>query len=123
METLTVKMLDVRKQMQTAFLDLDKQGRPFHKFTLGTLCWTAGVNDSMAESVKFAAFVFASLQRHCNCDWGDLCDSDKHLNDQALSLKNPGRLFSKYILEETTPIYIITEWDRSVTTILFPEEY
>lgn len=121
MNTLTVKMLDTRKQMQTALIDLDKQGKPFHHFALGTLCWTAGVNNSMAESEKFSAFVFASLQRHCACDWGDLCQEDKHLNDQALKTK--GRLFSKYVLEETTPIYIITEWDRSVTTILFPEEY
>ena len=60
------------------------------------------------------------LSRHANGDWGDLDDEDKAANDQAL--KDGDRLLSAY----ETPggkVWIITEWDRSVTTILLPSEY
>lgn len=110
--------------IQVAVNDLDKQGRPFRRFSLGTFCWTAGVNDKMAEDAAFSHFVLASVKRHLSEDWGDLCAEDKALNACALRFpSSQGRLFSKYIFNPETSIYIITEWDRSVTTILFPDEY
>lgn len=91
-------------------------------FETGKVLMTRGVNDMVADNTKFAKFMMNSLKRHCNGDWGDLCDDDKGANDFALR-NGDDRLFSKYDFDDETSIYIITEWDRSATTILFPEEY
>lgn len=61
------------------------------------------------------------LQRHAACDWGNLEKEDKKLNDEAV--KNGGRILSAYLLKDKTKLWIITEADRSSTTILLPEEY
>jgi hypothetical protein len=61
------------------------------------------------------------IRRHLTGDWGDLDRHDKRLNEVALT--NGGRLFSAYHLADGTKIYIITEADRSATTILLPEDY
>ena len=90
------------------------------KFSLGKLVWTRGINDRVAADTLFAKFVMESLKRHSNCDWGDLSDEDKREND--FSLDNHLRLFSAYQQDEWK-IWIITEADRSATTVLFPEEY
>lgn len=91
-------------------------------FDMGQVVMTGGVNDLMVINSKFAEFVYNSLRRFTLNDWGDLCAEDKELNDLALSEDEPGRLFARY----NSPggdIYIITEWDRLYTTILFPDEY
>ena len=90
------------------------------KFALGKTVWTRGVNDLVAVDSSFAKFVTDSLTRHSNGDWGDLSDEDKREND--LSLDKGLRLFSSY-KQGKFKIWIITESDRSATTILFPEEY
>lgn len=61
------------------------------------------------------------LSRHFRGDWGDLCQEDKTENE--LSLKYGYRLMSSYPVSETEKLWIITEADRSVTTLLLPEEY
>ena len=61
------------------------------------------------------------LIRHPNGDWGDVCKEDWKSNDEAL--KNGLRLLSEYKLPDDRRIWIITEWDRSATTLLFPEDY
>lgn len=61
------------------------------------------------------------LDRHLSGDWGDLDGEDKKAN--KLALKEGLRLLSAYTLSSGTKIWIITEADRSVTTILLPEEY
>lgn len=91
------------------------------KFNIGQAIITCGVNEMLMESKPFAQFIAKSFVRHCNGDWGDLCDEDKAENEYAL--RNGERLLSKYNYNDDVSIYIITEWDRSVTTILFPEEY
>lgn len=91
------------------------------KFPMGKAVMTRGVNDEIAGSTPFSKFVLKSLKRHAQCDWGNLGREDAASNDSAL--KNGGRLFSSYIEEGLKKIWIITEWDRSVTTILFPDEY
>lgn len=60
-------------------------------------------------------------QRHLSGDWGDICEEDKEQNDEALKLGN--RVLSSYNLPEGGKVWVITEWDRSVTTILLPGEY
>lgn len=64
------------------------------------------------------------LMRHVLGDWGDMCQSDKAQNNRAVK-QGEGRIFSAYTLQESPKIavWVITESDRSCTTILLPEEY
>lgn len=84
------------------------------RFALGKVLVTPGVIALDLELVRY-------LHRHHCGDWGDeLCDEDKQSNEEAL--EHGFRLLSRY----STPggsIYIITEANRQVTTILLPEEY
>ena len=61
------------------------------------------------------------LSRHELGDWGDLDDEDRQANDQAL--KDGSRLLSAYQIHDDLKVWVITEWDRSATTILLPEDY
>lgn len=92
------------------------------KFPLGQTVMTRGIADRVAVDAKFAEFTMQSLKRHTNGDWGDLCEGDKKENELALKQGNL-RLFSAYQHPTLPKIWIITEADRSATTILFPEEY
>lgn len=91
------------------------------KFNSGRLVVTRGVKDLIATNEKFATHVQLSLKRHLAGDWGEVCDEDRVANE--LALQRGERLFSVYQKEGLPKIWIITEWDRSVTTTLFPEEY
>lgn len=64
--------------------------------------------------------VLSALQRHASGDWGDLCPEDMQSNSDAL--QHGGRLFSAYG-SGAHRFWIITESDRSVTTVLLPEDY
>ena len=64
--------------------------------------------------------VYAALARHQAGDWGDVCDEDRGLNDEAL--KDGSRILSVY-KDGETKFWIITEADRSATTVLLPEDY
>lgn len=61
------------------------------------------------------------LSRHLEGDWGEICDSDKITNYRALSRIRPAMILSIYTIRDTE-VWVITEWDRSATTILFPSE-
>ena len=87
-------------------------------FETGQIVSTRGVFEKMQEDPHFAQFVNESLRRHMIGDWGDL---DKQENE--LSLKEGYRLLSAYEKEGLPKIWIITEADRSATTVLFPDEY
>lgn len=65
--------------------------------------------------------VLTALERHSKGDWGDLEKDDWKANDEALN--NGGRILSSYKDKEDKKFWIITEWDRTVTTILLPEDY
>lgn len=91
-------------------------------FELGMLVATTRIADRIREDKEFNHFVFDSLERYKNCDWGDLDEEDKMMNDEAL--KCGDRLLAAYKnSEKDWKIWIITEADRKTTTILFPEEY
>jgi hypothetical protein len=92
------------------------------RFPLGKMMMTAGVNDKVTDDAEFAEFVTKSLARHITGDWGDLCAEDKTENEMALKAGNL-RIFSVYEKPNLPKIWIITEADRSATTVLFPEEY
>ena len=61
------------------------------------------------------------LQRHVVGDWGQLDDHDRKENE--LGLQKGLRLLSAYRTHQGERIWLITEWDRSATTILLPSEY
>ena len=90
-------------------------------FNSGRVVMTRAVNDLVADNEAFARFVIQSLKRHWQGDWGELSEEDRQENE--FSLKENLRLFSAYEAEGLPKIWIITEADRSATTILFPEEY
>lgn len=62
-----------------------------------------------------------ALKRHQSGDWGDICEQDRQENER--SLIDQTRLFSVYHTPSGVMFWIITEHDRSVTTILLPEDY
>jgi hypothetical protein len=66
------------------------------------------------------------LDRHGRGDWGDICDHDRELNDEALETK--GLLFSSYAPTPSDPpgtpvLWIVTEADHKTTTVATPGEY
>ena len=95
-------------------------------FNTGQIIATRGVYDLACENPDFAQFIHKSLNRHVKGDWGEVDDEDKLTNDQAL--KQGTRLLSAYNDDRfpkngVATIWIITEADRSASTILFPDEY
>jgi len=86
-------------------------------FSLGQVVATPGAIDALAE---VNCMPITLLTRHQCGEWGDLCDEDKAANNEALG--NWDRLFSAYIIQNVK-FWVITEADRSVTTILLPSEY
>lgn len=87
-------------------------------FSLGQIVSTPGAIQAL-ETAGQAASHF--LVKHALGDWGDLCDEDKVANDEALA--DDLRILSAYRLQDGVRIWIITECDRSVTTLLLPSEY
>ena len=91
------------------------------KFSLGKLVMTRAVHEKMNSDIDFAIGVLESFERYRSCDWGDLSESDQAENEHAL--KEGERIFAVYNIGDEKKLWIITEWDRSVTTLLLPEEY
>lgn len=89
------------------------------RFRAGHVVMTAGVDNLVQQG---ALNPVPYLQRHLDGDWGDLCDDDRRQNDSALA-SGEDRLFSSYQVTPDLKLWIITEWDRSVTTLLLPNEY
>lgn len=88
--------------------------------SLGQVVSTAGVADWMNGSISLHAAVCGCIERHRGGDWGEVCQEDRNANDAAA--RDGERLLSAYTVG-SRKIWIITEWDRSVTTVLFPDEY
>lgn len=61
------------------------------------------------------------IGRHQCGEWGETCEEDAQMNEEAL--EGGGRLFSVYRLRSGVKLWIITEADRSATTVLLPEDY
>lgn len=86
------------------------------QFELGQLCATPNALSQLNQRD-----IDVALSRHLRCDWGEVCKDDWKANDQALL--EDTRLFSVYKADCGEKFWIITEADRSVTTILMPEDY
>ena len=88
------------------------------KFPLGRTVATPGALDALKEAGESPAYY---LDRHITGDWGDVPPEDAAENE--LSVKKGFRILSAYTLSTEVKIWLITEADRSSTTILLPEEY
>jgi hypothetical protein len=82
-------------------------------FELGQTVATRGAVDTGIN-------LLALLVRHAAGDWGDLCDEDKRANFHAMEIGQ--RILSRYDIGDLS-FYVITEWDRSYTTIMLCNEY
>lgn len=85
---------------------------------LGRIVATPAALDALTANDQLS---YEFLQRHARGDWGDVDNDDWRANDDAALYGD--RLLSAYHLQDGTKIWIITEWDRSVTTILLPDDY
>ena len=80
-----------------------------------------GITEGAVEALERASISPSSIvQRHVLGDWGDLTDQDKKSNELALEMG--GRILSAYHLPDRTEIWVMTEPDRSATTVLLPGE-
>jgi hypothetical protein len=95
-----------------------QQTRQQPLFSLGQLVATPG---ALAALEKAGQGPLEFLSRHVHGDWGDLCEEDRRENQ--FSLERGFRILSSYRTLTDVKLYVITEADRSVTTILLPEEY
>jgi len=96
------------------------------KFNLGQVVMTNSISNFINKDIANELFVINCIKKHHQGDWGDCCKEDNDSNDDALI--NSGRLLSSYKITNPVStfkqkIWIITEWNRSVTTVLFPSEY
>ncbi len=92
-------------------------------FPLGRVVMTANLQAKLQDSNpgRWEAELRGLISRHTSGDWGDLDEDDKRQNDLAL---NRGlRIFSAYRTSSEVKIWIISAADRSVTTVLLPEDY
>jgi hypothetical protein len=87
------------------------------QFPLGRVVATPGALNLLGKN---GGHPFEYLARHATGDWGDLCAFDRRQNE--IALREGYRVFSSYEVPAGR-VWIITEADRSVTTILLPEEY
>ena len=89
---------------------------PIAKFRLGHIVSTPNALEHLSQED-----ILTGIQRHQAGDWGDVCEDDRKENE--LSLEKGFRLLSVYHAANGTKFWLITEWDRSVTTVLLPEDY
>ena len=85
---------------------------------------TKGINDKIADDIKFAKEIVDFLKSYCKHDFGDLDEYDKKMNEDAI--KYGGRILAAYHTKGGEKIYIITENTLAkewVTTVMFASEY
>jgi hypothetical protein len=106
--------------MQTATKILNKRATRTRRvnFRLGQTVATPGALEALGQAGQHP---FHFLARHARGDWGDLSPADKRGNDRAL--RECDRLLSAYKTSTGERLWVITEADRSATTILLPSEY
>ena len=83
---------------------------------LGRVVITANAAEKLLE-----VDVARAIRRHASGDWGDVDAEDRAANDRAI--QDGDRLLSVYRTTSGIKFWIITEWDRSATTVLLPEDY
>lgn len=114
---------DVMPDLQSSEAEAPVTVKP-KLFALGQIAVTPGVHE-----LVIGGYIMPSelLRRHQTGDWGEVCAEDAKQND--LSVKEGMRILSVYPIDAAEPckgrnrIYVLTEADRSVTTVLLPSEY
>jgi hypothetical protein len=91
-----------------------------YKFSVGRIVLTEGIHELLAEHEDDTSILNLLLTRHQIGDWGNVDAEDAKANDDAVI--NGARILSSFKLFGQK-IWIITEWDRSITTVLLPSEY
>jgi hypothetical protein len=91
---------------------------PKRKFPLGHVVATPA---AMAAIIAAGQSTHDFLVRHVHCDWGDVGEEDRKANEEALETGE--RLLSVYRTNRGLKVWVITEAERSATTILLPHEY
>ena len=94
----------------------DKPAKSNLPLPLGRTVITANAQNVLTDSD-----ISGALSRHQSGDWGELCEEDRTVNEYAL--KNGERIMSVYTSSRGKKFWIITEADRSCTTVLMPEDY
>jgi len=89
------------------------------RFPIGQVVATPGAWSLLEKDIDLASML---VGRHACGDFGDICQDDAHLNVEAIRLGNR-RVMSVYKLIGAGKLWIITEADRSVTTLLLPCDY
>lgn len=89
---------------------------PIARFRCGKLVTTANALSQLTQED-----ILLGIRRHQAGDWGDVDEEDRKANERALVEQT--RLFSVYHTANSIKFWITTEADRSVTTILLPEDY
>jgi len=87
-------------------------------FQLGRITATPGCLELLEKNNQAPSDL---LDRHISGDWGIVDSEDAEANNFAVG--NGERLLSSYELADGSRIWVITEWDRSATTLLQPDEY
>lgn len=88
------------------------------RFSLGQVFLTPGAIEALSEAGQMP---HEFLSRHARLEQGELCDEDHREN--LFSVDKPLRIFSAFKTRQGAKLWVITEADRSATTILRPEEY
>lgn len=96
----------------------EEDSGPKPLFAMGRVVGTPGVLEALHEAEQDPVEL---LLRHQTGDWGQLPEEDKEENE--LSVEKGFRILSAYKLDTGVKVWVITEWDRSVTTLLLPNEY
>lgn len=100
--------------------------RPF-MLDPGKPMMTSGINKAIQRNPDFLEFLRRSMRRFLNGDWGDVTDVDRRKNNQAL-LDGKEAILGMYDIPRWASrkpgvVWILREWDGSMTTVMFPYEY
>ena len=98
-------------------MQVKAQARPESMFALGRVTATPG---ALTYLERIEEQPMNLIRRHVTGDWGDLCADDIKANHQSIS--DGTRILSAYIMN-SEKLYVITEGDRSITTVLLASEY
>jgi hypothetical protein len=107
-----------QEQRQRPLEEIPAAERTRPVLAMGRTVATPGALSALEEAHESGAWY---LCRHQCGDWGELSPDDWSANDAAL--REGSRVLSAYQLGTGVKLWIITEWDRSVTTLLLPEDY
>jgi hypothetical protein len=99
-------------------LTIMEQSKMSKKFSLGVCVATPAARAMLA---KHSLSECNLIDRHVAGDWGDLSEDGNKINDSAI--ESGDQILSVYKLGGGDTVWIITEHDRSVTTVLLPEDY